>query len=121
MRVLVLAPHADDEVYGCGGMIHRYVAEGHEVDIVIMTMGTVSVPGHGTKCTEEERLSELKLACSSMGVAEVDVIFSGFENCLGQVGDADNHLPPRRNSRTPSLRSDLFPDAFSSSGSPDLE
>ncbi len=86
MRILVLAPHADDEVYGCGGMIRRSVAEGHTVDAVVLTMGTVSVPGGGVKCTETERHAELSLACVRMGVSKVDVLFSGFENCLLQVG-----------------------------------
>lgn len=40
MRVLVVAPHADDEVLGAGGTIARYAAEGHDVIVAILT-------GHG--------------------------------------------------------------------------
>jgi len=39
MNVLVLAPHADDEVLGCGGTIARHVAEGDSVVIAIATRG----------------------------------------------------------------------------------
>lgn len=39
MKVLVFAPHADDEVLGCGGTIARYVAEGAEVYVCIVTSG----------------------------------------------------------------------------------
>jgi LmbE family N-acetylglucosaminyl deacetylase len=38
-RALVLAPHPDDEVLGCGGTIARIVAEGGEVQVAIVTRG----------------------------------------------------------------------------------
>jgi len=37
MRVLVVAPHPDDEVLGCGGIISKYVEEGHDVYVTIIT------------------------------------------------------------------------------------
>jgi len=40
MRVLVVAPHADDETLGCGGTIARLAREGHEVTVAVLT-------GHG--------------------------------------------------------------------------
>lgn len=40
-RVLVLAPHADDETFGVGGTMARYVAEGADVHVAVVT-------GHGT-------------------------------------------------------------------------
>jgi LmbE family N-acetylglucosaminyl deacetylase len=39
-RVLVIAPHADDETLGMGGTIARYAREGHEVIVAVVT-------GHG--------------------------------------------------------------------------
>jgi LmbE family N-acetylglucosaminyl deacetylase len=39
-RILVIAPHADDETLGAGGTIARHVAEGEEVHVAIVT-------GHG--------------------------------------------------------------------------
>jgi LmbE family N-acetylglucosaminyl deacetylase len=38
-KVLVLAPHADDEVFGCGGTLARTAANGCEVRAVILTDG----------------------------------------------------------------------------------
>jgi O-antigen biosynthesis protein len=38
-RVLVLAPHPDDEVFGCGGAILSHVRAGHAVHVVVMTDG----------------------------------------------------------------------------------
>jgi LmbE family N-acetylglucosaminyl deacetylase len=38
-RVLVIAPHGDDEVLGAGGTIARLAAEGADVHVVIVTRG----------------------------------------------------------------------------------
>lgn len=38
-QVLVVAPHADDEVLGCGGTIARHVAHGDHVHVLVMTTG----------------------------------------------------------------------------------
>lgn len=38
-RALVLAPHPDDEILGCGGTIARIRASGGQVDVVIVTRG----------------------------------------------------------------------------------
>lgn len=39
MNVLILAPHPDDEVLGCGGTISRYIAEGNDVYVCVVTSG----------------------------------------------------------------------------------
>lgn len=38
-QVLIIAPHPDDEVIGCGGLIARLVAEGRTPHIAILTGG----------------------------------------------------------------------------------
>ena len=37
MKILVIAAHFDDEVYGCGGTIAKLVNEGHEIDVCVLT------------------------------------------------------------------------------------
>ncbi len=43
-RVLVIAPHADDDVLGCGGVISRLVREGADVSVAVMTSGNAGDP-----------------------------------------------------------------------------
>lgn len=42
MTTLVVTAHPDDEVLGCGGMIARLAAEGHEVYVAILGEGITS-------------------------------------------------------------------------------
>lgn len=39
MKILVLAPHPDDEVLGCGGAIKKHTQEGDEVYLCVVTKG----------------------------------------------------------------------------------
>ena len=43
MNVLVVAPHADDEILGVGGTIAKYINEGHNVYVCIATCGHPSM------------------------------------------------------------------------------
>ena len=38
-KILVIAPHPDDEILGCGGTIIKNIAEGNEVYVCIVTKG----------------------------------------------------------------------------------
>ena len=39
MNILVIAPHADDEILGCGGTIARRISEGNNVTVLVITKG----------------------------------------------------------------------------------
>lgn len=41
-RLLVFAPHPDDEMLGCGGLIQEALANGATVDVAVMTNGDAS-------------------------------------------------------------------------------
>lgn len=41
MKILVIAPHADDEILGAGGTIARYAEEGNQVFVCVVTVGQV--------------------------------------------------------------------------------
>ena len=42
MRILVVGAHPDDEVIGCGGTISKYIAQGHDVYVFILTQAYYS-------------------------------------------------------------------------------
>lgn len=37
MKILIIAPHPDDEVLGCGGAIAKYSRQGHELNVCVAT------------------------------------------------------------------------------------
>ena len=39
-NILVIAPHPDDEVLGCGGIMNKYAEAGDQVYVLVMTRGT---------------------------------------------------------------------------------
>lgn len=41
MKILVIAPHADDEVLGAGATIAKYIKSGHQVYVCISTKGVM--------------------------------------------------------------------------------
>ena len=43
-NVLFIAPHADDEILGCGATIYKMIQEGHNVYVLIMTNASKSDP-----------------------------------------------------------------------------
>lgn len=73
MNVLVIAPHPDDEILGCGGTIAKRVAEGHDVYVCIITKGCE--PLFYEDIVEQCR-SECREASAYLGVKET--IFLDF-------------------------------------------
>lgn len=65
-RALVLAPHPDDEILGCGGTMARIVAEGGEVHVAVVTRGRE--PRFDTAQIEQVR-KETMQAHALLGVA----------------------------------------------------
>jgi LmbE family N-acetylglucosaminyl deacetylase len=70
-RVLVVAPHADDETLGMGGTIARLVAEGNRVTVAVLT-------GHGSEphplwppATWETVRAEARRAMTELGVEDL--------------------------------------------------
>lgn len=50
---IIIAPHPDDEVFGCCGLMKRMIAEGKQVELIIMTGGGKS---HFGCCVIDEDL-----------------------------------------------------------------
>ena len=89
-RILVLAPHPDDEVLGCGGILQKAVGLGLPVRVVFMTYGDSNewsflayrkrltlMPGAALNMGTLRRLEAIH-ADRVLGVPEKDLVFLGY-------------------------------------------
>ena len=82
-RVLVLAPHMDDEIVGCGGTLRRHVETGAAITVVYMTDGSQgsrrvrALPaGSPQRRSAEQELrsrreAEARAACRTIGIEDL--------------------------------------------------
>jgi LmbE family N-acetylglucosaminyl deacetylase len=66
-RLLVLAPHPDDEVIGCGGLVALHLREGRKVHVVVATDGAQAGDA-------AQRDSESRAALASLGNATIEFL-----------------------------------------------
>ena len=43
-KVLILSPHADDEILGCGGYISKYSKLNYQINVVVITNANKGAP-----------------------------------------------------------------------------
>ena len=82
-RLLVIAPHADDETIGCGGLIARSKAAGGEVYVQVLTVGDLDhYDGKDHPVAGNTREKELEAAMELLGVDDWEIL----------IKDSDLHL-----------------------------
>ncbi|MBR3622320.1 MAG: PIG-L family deacetylase [Selenomonadaceae bacterium] len=74
MKILILAPHQDDEIILCGSFMKRLVDKGHDIFVVFTTNGNYEIAVHTV------RLEEALKVLSMYGLPENHVIFMGYAN-----------------------------------------
>jgi LmbE family N-acetylglucosaminyl deacetylase len=74
---MIIAPHPDDETFGCGGLIKLKCDAGVSVRIVLLTDGEAvgSAPGESRETVVEARRREFVEACHKLGVQTDDLRF----------------------------------------------
>lgn len=80
-RILIIAPHPDDDVIGCGGIIAKN--RGKKIKVIFMTDGRYGGDIYSEKELIEVRKREALEALSILGVSDVE--FLGFED--GSLGE----------------------------------
>ena len=95
-KIVVLAPHPDDETLGCGGTIAKKISEGFEVFIILVTDGRHAYSkalGIELNPTPEElsqiRRQEFINATSTLGVPETNLRFLDFEDGTVQKNEKE--------------------------------
>lgn len=69
-RVVVVAPHPDDETIGCGGTLALLADAGADVQVVVVTDGEATIGSpHAPEETAARRRREAAAACTVLGVA----------------------------------------------------
>ncbi len=66
-RLLAIAPHPDDEVLGCGGLIKRVKDGGGSVFVLFMTVGDTKDYSAKGLSTKTERIREIESVAKSLG------------------------------------------------------
>lgn len=75
-NILILAPHPDDEVFGCGGFIAQQIAEGNAPHVIVLTGGGGSHRGCCSTSESDIISARRKLthkAMSALGLPESNI------------------------------------------------
>jgi len=92
-RVLIVAPHPDDEVFGCGGMLAWHGRLGASVRIVVLSDGAAGDPGRRDEHIVATRRRESLAAGAVLGLGAADYRFLDLrDGQLGSVADLDARI-----------------------------
>lgn len=79
-RLLVIAPHADDEAFGCAGTIARIKSLGGEVFVVVVSVGDLQhYDGTTDQVSGNRRADELTEAMEFLRVDDYDILYRETE------------------------------------------
>lgn len=92
LRVLVIAPHPDDEVIGCGGTISKVKEAGGSVFVHFLTVGDTNDLSAAGFSGADERAVETQAAMDLLGVDDHAITFVGSEYHLRLDAMAQHEL-----------------------------
>lgn len=69
-NILVLAPHADDEILGCGGTMSKHIRQGDDVYVAVMTNASEGAPELFSSEFIEDLREECREAHRQIGVKQ---------------------------------------------------
>lgn len=91
-RVCVLAPHPDDEIAGCGGLLQRLTHQGNPLTIIHISHGSKSHPN--SRLYPEAKLAQIRLLESQLAAATLELPQDISRICLNfSDGDLSAELP----------------------------
>lgn len=108
-NVVILAPHPDDEVFGCGGLIARLVAKGQTPHVIVLTGGGGS---HRGCCSTAEsdiisaRRELTHKAMAALGLPESNIYELNFTD--GNIGEGN----PEEKKKLVALILEIKPDVI---------
>lgn len=81
-KLLVIAPHPDDEVIGCGGLIRKIKDEGGKVYVLFLTVGDTKDFTKKGLSTLSERINEIEHVSKLLTFDKYDIALTGNERHL---------------------------------------
>jgi len=72
-KVLVLVPHPDDELLGCGGLLLKFKSLGTKVHLVLFTKGESLKSTYDKKSLMEIRVKEFRKSISKLGISSYEI------------------------------------------------
>ncbi len=90
-KVWVLAPHPDDEVFGCGGAALSYAAQNAQVHVTVVSSGTGYAQADNAAQIQSTREAETNAALKLMGLAPAQ-FWQLPDRGLGQCADLPQKL-----------------------------
>lgn len=106
---IIIAPHPDDEVFGCGGLIARLVSEDHNPHVIVLTGGGGSHRGCCSTSESDIISARRKLthkAMSALGLPESNIHELDFSDGHISEGNA------AEKKKLESLISEINPDVI---------
>lgn len=100
-RAVVLSPHFDDEVIGCGGTLNKHVQAGESVSVIYLTDGREGDPSCSDKnLVAEARKEEARRATKILGVQDLvfldepETELRATDALVGKLGGILNDMKP---------------------------
>lgn len=98
MNILVIAPHPDDEVVGCGGALCRHAQRGDRMNVIYLTSGELGLKKLPREEAWKIREAEARDSAKILGLS--DLFFLRQPDWM--IGD---HIPTMVEAITPILKS----------------
>ena len=76
-KILIVAPHIDDEIIGCAGFIDRVKGSGGKVYVLFLTNGNTKDFSEVGKSNCKERQIELRAVSKFMKFDEFEIVYNG--------------------------------------------
>ncbi|PRX99419.1 PIG-L deacetylase family protein [Allonocardiopsis opalescens] len=110
-RILVLAPHPDDETLGCGGLMSKAAEAGGEIYVQFLTVGDTADFSPAGLSTADERYAEIEKVAESYGWRQWHIAFPGDDYHLkldalprfDLIGAIERHSPLAINTIEPTV------------------
>ena len=90
MKIVIFAPHPDDEIFGCGGSILKWMNEGHDLHIIYVTDNRVLIKWGRKENQLIENCAEKYINMSEEEIGKIGL--EEAKNVARSFGFADNNV-----------------------------